>query len=161
MKLGYLAFALVVTLQLSAQDWQKGNLSDPMNDKAYTAFGLEGKGVNENITGTLGMFCANGKFQFARLGINGMTFHYDDFAALRNPPYVTNMRVRTGNKTETKGFLVTQDMKSAQFSKQEMEKILNAGGAVFQFADGLGTFHYIQFAGASPGADLKAVCGFK
>jgi hypothetical protein len=157
----YLGFALLITLHLNAQNWQKGSQSDPMTDKAYTAFGLRGNGVNENFTGALGVVCAQGKFQYARLTIDGMTFHYDSFAALRNPPYVTNMKVRTGKKVETKGFLVTQDMKFAQVSKQEMEKIFAAGGAIFEFADGVGTVHYLQFEKAVPGAEMEASCALK
>ena len=161
MRARYLGFALLIALRLNAQDWQKGSVSDPMSSQTYTEFALQGTGVNENFIGALGVFCAEGKFQYARFTINGMTFHLDSYAALRNPPYVTNARVRTGKKVETKGFLVTQDMKVAQVSKQEMEKIFEAGGAIIEFADGLGTLHYVQFANASPGTEMKTSCAVK
>jgi hypothetical protein len=148
-------------LPVSAQNWRESTTTDPMSDKTYSVFALQGSGIEENFSATIALSCADGKFQRAGLTVQGMTFHYDSYAAFRNPPYVTNAKVRTGTKVEFKAFLVSQDLRTAQVSHDELEKMMNAGSAIIEFSDGSGTIHHVRFDGMSPFPKMAGECSLK
>jgi len=130
-----------------------------MTDKSYPAFAIQGIGVEESFSATIGLFCNGGKFMRAGLTVDGMTFHQDSYAALRNPPFVTYAKVRTGTKVESKAFLVSEGMSVAQISSQELGKMVKAGTATIQFSDAFSKTHYVRFEGMSPTSEMASACG--
>lgn len=153
-----LALLLLPPLAL-AQNWKATTQTDPMTDKTYPAFALQGNGVEESFTATIGLFCNGGKFMKAGLTVDGMTFHQDSYAALRNPPFVTYAKVRTETKVELKAFLVSQGMSVAEISSQELEKMVKAGTVTIQFSDAFSKTHYVRFDGMTPSSEMTSACG--
>jgi hypothetical protein len=165
---------VLTCLPILAQDWVHTTETDPMSDKTYSAFGLQGKGVNEDLTATFALFCADRKLQRAGLTVKGMTFHpdpnqYDPAAdpfgfeaALGNfSPYKTNMQIRLGAKIDSEKFSTSRDMQTVIINRRELEKMIQVGGVVIQFADGFSTVHYLRFDGMSPTAQMVKECGIK
>ena len=160
MKFASTALALLLLSPLTpAQNWKATTQTDPMTDKTYPAFAIEGNGVEESFTATIGLFCNGGKFMKAGLTVNGMTFYQDSYAALRNPPYVTYAKVRTGTKVESKAFLVSQGMSVAEISSSELEKMMKAGTATIEFSDAFAKVHYVRFDGMSRISEMASACG--
>jgi hypothetical protein len=157
-KVAIAALLLVPSLSL-AQNWKATMQTDPMTDKNYPAFAIQGNGVEEAFTATIGPFCNGGKFMKAGLTVDGMTFHQDSYAALRNPPFVTYAKVRAGTKVESKAFLISQGMSVAEISSQELEKIVKAGTVTIQFSDAFSKTHYVRFEGMSLISEMASACG--
>jgi len=156
---GFLIAVVLVlaSVSLRAQNWVHDKATDVMTDETFTVFLLKGQVLDSGLAG-LRLYCSKGKVSWAGFAVEGMRFHYDSYASLRNPPYVTYAKVRTGNKVESHAFLVTQDMKEAHISNQEMKKIIQASGAIIGFSDALGTTHYAKFTDASSTPDLNSEC---
>lgn len=165
---------VLTCLPIPAQDWVYTTETDPMSNKTYSAFGLQGKGVNEDFTGTLALFCADRKLQRAGLTVKGMTFHSDPNqynpaadpygfeAALGNfSPYKTNMQIKLGAKIDSAKFSTSRDMQTVIIDRRELEKMIKAGSVVIQFADAFGTVHYLRFDGMSPTAQMDKECSIK
>ena len=131
-----------------------------MTDKNYPAFAIQGNGVEEGFTATIGLFCNGGKFMKAGLTVDGMTFHQDSYAALRNPPFVTYAKVRTGTKVGIESVLgFSGHERCGDKFSQELEKMVKAGTVTIQFSDAFSKTHYVRFEGMSPISEMANACG--
>ena len=138
--------------------WANQAVTDPMTDKSYMAYVNTGQLLNENVNAHVSILCSGGKQGRSIFSVDGMGFHADFYASLRNSE-VSYAAIKVGSKVDHKGFLLSQDLRQASLSRDEVKILLKAVTPVIQFSDTFGTTHYASFDMSNPPASLKTDCG--
>jgi hypothetical protein len=138
--------------------WANEPTKDPMTDKAYVGYVNTGNLLNGDTKAHISFLCTGGKLWRAVFSVDGMGFHADFYASLRNAE-VTYAAIKVGRKIDHKGFLLSRDMQQASLSREEVKTLLRAATPIIQFSDTFGTSHYATFDMSNPPDQLAADCG--
>lgn len=133
--------------------------TDPMTDKTYAGYVNTGYLLNEKVAAHVSILCSGGKLWRSTLSVDGMSFHADFYASLRNTE-VSYAAIKVGSKIDHKGFLLSKDLHQASLSKDEVKTLLKAVTPIIQFSDAFGTTHYASFDMSSPPTSLGSDCGY-